>query len=42
MNLFTDQQHLAFLCCIGVTAGLFYLAKGLLWLALPILFLYGL
>ena len=42
MNLFTDEQHLAFLCAIGIAAGLFFLGKGLLWLLAPFLFLYGL
>ena len=39
MNLFTDRQHFAFLRGIGFAACLFFLAKGLLWLLAPFLFL---
>jgi hypothetical protein len=40
MNLFTDLQHLRFLQGIGIAAFLFFLLKGLLWLAAPFVFLY--
>ena len=42
MNLFTDEQHLAFLRGLGVAACLYVLAKGLLWVPVPLLILYGL
>lgn len=42
MNLFTDEQHLALLRAIGIGACLYFLARGVLWLAAPFLFLYGL
>jgi hypothetical protein len=41
MNLFTDEQHLAFLRGIGVAACLYILAKGVLWLTAPFLNLHG-
>ncbi len=39
MNLFTDAQRLALLRRIGTAAFLFFLVKGLLWLAAPFVFL---
>ena len=40
MNLFADAQHIAGLRRIGTVALLFFLAKGMLWLAAPLVFLY--
>lgn len=40
MNLFNDMQHLAFLRGIGIAAFLFFLIKGLMWLAAPFVYLY--
>lgn len=40
MNLFTDAQHLAFIRRLGAVALTFFLVKGLLWLAAPVLFLW--
>jgi len=40
MNLFTDAQHCAALRHIATAAFVFFLAKGILWLAAPFVFLY--
>ena len=40
MNLFTDEQHLAFLRRMGAAALLFFLVKGLLWLSAPLIFMW--
>ncbi len=40
MNLFTDAQHIAGLRRIATGAFLFFLVKGMLWLAAPLVFLY--
>lgn len=40
MNLFTDQQHLTFMRRMGAATFLFFLAKGLLWLTAPFVFLW--
>ncbi len=40
MNLFTDLQHIALLRHIGTAAFVFFLVKGVLWLAAPFVFLY--
>jgi len=40
MNLFTDAQHFAGFRRIGTVALLFFLVKGMLWLAAPLVFLY--
>ncbi len=40
MNLFTDQQHLLFMRRMGIATFLFFLVKGLLWLAAPFVFLW--
>jgi hypothetical protein len=42
MNLFTDEQHLAFLRGIALAAVLYVLAKGVPWLPAPFLILHGL
>ena len=40
MNLFTDSQHLAGIKRLGALAGMFFLLKGLMWLAAPLLFVW--
>ena len=40
MNLFTGAHHIAGLRRIGTVACLFFLLKGILWIAAPLVFLY--
>lgn len=40
MNLFTDSQHMTFLRRLCTAGFLFFLAKGLFWLAAPFVFLW--